>query len=168
MLRFGYLCPDSCQTSTNVQIQCIFQKLSTLTSKKSEFNYPKIGLIKLLLFFCPQTHDLSARENKHGLDRHFIHKSVGKCDIIMQNCKPITHPHLSFARLEQKQKRKTTLEILLHHFAGDVIALSVCNKPLNLQVTLRGGVLSPEDFQWIAPTKYIKKEDKCQYLENAF
>jgi len=36
----------------------------------------------------------------------------------------------------------------------------MCNKPLNLYVTLRGGVLSPEGFQQIAPTKSIKKEDK--------
>ena len=33
---------------------------------------------------------LSTRETKHGLDRYFIQKSVGKCDIIMQNCKLIS------------------------------------------------------------------------------
>ena len=56
------------------------------------------------------------RHQKHDLDRQFIHKSVGKCDIIMQNCRLITPPHLSFGRPEQNKKRKTILQMLLHHF----------------------------------------------------
>ena len=115
-IRFQYFRPDIYLTCARVQVQCIFQKLPCLASKKSGFNYPKMGLIKLLLPFCPPCLDYLQERPKHGLDRHFIHKSAGKCDIIMQNCKLITPPHLSFARPEQNKKRKTILQMLLHHF----------------------------------------------------
>ena len=62
-----------------------------LASKKYEFNYPKKSLIKLLLPFYPPCLDYLQERPKHGLDRHFIHKSVGKCDIIMPNCRRISY-----------------------------------------------------------------------------
>jgi len=49
-----------------------------------------MGLIKLLLPICPPYLDYLQKRPKHGLDRHFIHKPVGKYDIIMQNCRLIT------------------------------------------------------------------------------
>ena len=60
-------------------------------SKKCRFNYPKMGLIKLLLTFCPPCLDYLLERPKHGLDRHFIHESVGKCDVIMQNYRLIKY-----------------------------------------------------------------------------
>ena len=77
-----------------------------LASKKYRFNYPKMGLIKLLLPICPPCLDYLQERSKHDLDRHFIHKSIGKCDIIMQNCRLIILPHLSFARPEQNKEKK--------------------------------------------------------------
>ena len=65
---FEYLRPDFRQTRANVQIQCIFQKLSSLTSKKFEFNYLKMDLIKLLLPFCPSSLDYLQKRPKHGLE----------------------------------------------------------------------------------------------------
>ena len=75
-----------------------------------------MALIKLLLPFYPPYLDYLQERPKHGLDRHFIQKSVGKCDIIMQNCRLITPLHLSFARPEENKKRKTILQMLLHYF----------------------------------------------------
>ena len=97
-------------------IQCIFQKLSSLASKKCKFNYPKMGLIKLLLPFCPPCLDYLQERPKYGLDRYFIHKSVGKCDIQMQNWILMTSPYLSFTCPEQNKNKKATLRMLLHHF----------------------------------------------------
>ena len=57
---------NSLQICTNVQIRCIFQKLSNLASKKSGFNYSKIGLIKLLLPFCSSSLDYLQKRPKHG------------------------------------------------------------------------------------------------------
>ena len=65
ILGFGYLRPDFHQTRANVQIQCIFQKLSSLASKKSRFNYVKMGLIKLLLPFCPSSLNYLQNKPKH-------------------------------------------------------------------------------------------------------
>ena len=48
-----------------------------------------MGLIKLLLPFCPPCLDYLQERPKHGLDRHFIDKLAEKCDIIMQNCRLI-------------------------------------------------------------------------------
>ena len=57
--------------------------------KNYGLNYPKMGLIKLLLLLALKLLIYLQERLKHGLDRHFIHKLVGKCDIIMQNYKLI-------------------------------------------------------------------------------
>ena len=63
-----------------------------------------MGLIKLLLPFCPPCLDYLQERPKHNLDRHFIHKSVRKCDIIMQNCKLINYTgYIRFKHVERLQ-----------------------------------------------------------------
>jgi len=47
----------------------------------------------------------------------------------MQYSRLITPPHLSFAHPEQNKKNYGNYYTT---FAGDAIALSMCNKPLNL------------------------------------
>jgi len=49
-----------------------------------------------------------------------------------------------------------------------MIAMSVCNKPLNLYIIPKGGVLSSEGFQQITPTKSNKKERKVSVLKMHF
>jgi len=51
-----------------------------------------MGLIKLLLLFALKLLIYLQERPKHGLDRHCIHKLVGKCDIIMRNCRLIMVP----------------------------------------------------------------------------
>ena len=51
MLSFGYFCPDYRLTCASVQVQCIYQKLPCLASKKSRFNYPKMGYYPFVLLF---------------------------------------------------------------------------------------------------------------------
>ena len=105
MLRFGYFHPKIRLTCTRVQVQCIFQEIPCLASKKYRFNYPKMGLIKLLLPFCPPCLDYLQERPKHDLDRHFVYKSAGKCDTIMQNCRLIRIP---FHKQSQTKKKKQT------------------------------------------------------------
>ena len=58
-----------------------------------------MGLIKFLLSFYPPCLDYLQERPKHGLDRHFIHKSVEKCDIIMQNCRLINDDKIDMGPL---------------------------------------------------------------------
>jgi len=43
---------------------------------------------------------------------HFIHKLVGKCDVMMQNRRLITPPYLSFDRSEQNKKTKLNYNVI--------------------------------------------------------
>ena len=86
----------------------------------------------------------------HGMD-------VEKYAKMNNNHTPIP----SFCSSPSKKERKKILTRLLHHFrrwhdCTEHVQQAV--KPLGYS---RGGVLSPEGFQRIAPTKSIKKEDKC-------
>ena len=77
---------------------------------------------------------------------------------MMQKWTIITPPYLAFARPRAKRKKKKILTRLLHHFrrwhdCTEHVQQAV--KPLGYP---RGGVLSPEGFQQIAPTKSLKKD----------
>ena len=74
ILGFGYIRPDLRLMCAKVQVQCIFQKFPYLVSKKCGFNYPKMGLIKLLLPFCPPCLICKRDQNTVQTDILFINQ----------------------------------------------------------------------------------------------
>ena len=68
----------------------------------------------------------------------------------------LTHPQTQILLVLEQNKRETKIktkqEVNQTTFVGNSIALSVCNKPLNLQASLVGGVVSPEGLTDTIPT----------------
>ena len=69
-------------------------------------------------------------------------------------------PYLAFARPRAKRKREKILAKLLNHFCRCYDCTELVQQAIKPLGYPRGGVLSPEGFRQIAPTKSQEKE-KC-------
>ena len=94
-----YISPDM---SSNTGIQCDLLE-APLRGIQCWFNYPKIGLIRLLFTLLVLT--IGKRDQNTGEKRYFIHKLVGKYDVMRQNRKLIT-PHIYLLLVSSKTRKE--------------------------------------------------------------
>ena len=129
--------------------------LSPLT-KQIQLNLNLTDIYLILSSFSPL---LSSAKQTFKI-RNLTDLLHDKCENVIKN-NPINvcnHTPTPIFCSSSSKTSKSKPKKLLNHFRRSRDCTEHCNKPLNLQVTPRGLVLSRENFQWIIPTKFIKKE----------
>ena len=108
-----------------------------------------MGIIKLLLLFCPRFLIICKINQNTDEKHHFIHKSVGKCDMQMQNSILISFDHLTVIKDYVFFIKIQNCHLLLMHIGcdsnrheiGDVEAHFYCSVNANISQTFKSSIV---------------------------